>query len=262
MWRNKTKRTVSYCPTQTQLTSLSNCSHERKWVLRLGNKVTNFPIAEDETHRQATGKTERCAHKAEASDCRYFTQSFSGSLQTCMKKTEWLPALFLRLQKVEPLRHQQWHVGLENDEKLKWSEELANRLQLQGVHQRPFSAIHHPRACDPPQGQFPWSLPTWTCSLVELKHKNNNTPGEAADADLPTARDTKAYSACTCAGGAVWVWNTSFSLRSLQQHEHARGHFQRTLDFGIKWRRREYTQVQLCFTTLCSKSEILLITCS
>lgn len=39
-----------------------------------------------------------------------------------------------------------------SDEKLKWSEVLANRLELQVVHQRPFSLIHHLTACDPPQG--------------------------------------------------------------------------------------------------------------
>lgn len=51
-------------------------------------------------------------------------------------------------------------LALEYDEKLKWSEELANRLELQVAHQRPFSLIHHLGACDPPQGQFPWSAPS------------------------------------------------------------------------------------------------------
>lgn len=95
-------------------------------------------------------------------------------------------------------------LALEYDEKLKWSEELASRLELQVAHQRPFSLIHHLGACDPPQGQFPWSAPSWICSSAELRHKNNNnTPGEAADADTPTAPDIKASNACTRAAGAV-----------------------------------------------------------
>lgn len=53
---------------------------------------------------------------------------------------------------------------LVSDEKLKWSKELANRLGLQAEHQRPFSLIY-PTACDPPQGQFPWSVPTGACSV-------------------------------------------------------------------------------------------------
>lgn len=72
----------------------------------------------------------------------------------------------LRLQKPSP-----WGVGdgmlvLVSDEKLKWSKELANRLRLQvGENHRPFSFIYHPTACDPPQEQFPWSVPTWACSV-------------------------------------------------------------------------------------------------
>ena len=64
-----------------------------------------------------------------------------------------------------------WGVGdgmlvLVGGEKLKWSKELANRLRLQvGENHRPFSLIYHPTACDPPQGQFPWSVPTWACSV-------------------------------------------------------------------------------------------------
>lgn len=83
------------------------------------------------------------------------------TVQAAAKRTQ-----LLRLQKAEPLRRRGWHLVLVSDEKLKWSKELANRLRLQvGENHRPFSLIYHPTACDPPQEQFPWSVPTWACSV-------------------------------------------------------------------------------------------------
>lgn len=105
----------------------------------------------------------------------------------------------LRLRKSEPLRRQAWYVGLVTVENLKWSEELANRLELQVECQPPHphtTTTHTPIILHPaiPLGGNSHGLCQSERALWGLgQSHNNNITDKAADADMPIRPAIKAH---------------------------------------------------------------------
>ena len=94
-----------------------------------------FPIARAETDHQATGMDRGLCTQNRGLRLHTFHHSFSGSQQTLAIKTGQLqqqpPALrFSGYEKPSPWGVRGGTLALESDENLKWSEELANRLEL------------------------------------------------------------------------------------------------------------------------------------
>lgn len=106
---------------------------------------------------------------------------------------------FLRLRKVEPLRHQVWHVGFSEWWKVEVVLGISQQAGFAGRTSAPLRSHLSFYCMWSPSGAVPMvcANQSMLCRVWSKRHNNHNTPGEAADADMPPLPDNKSVHSST-----------------------------------------------------------------